>query len=158
MDNVTGGDVVPGGKQRWCKWAMQGAEPMLIYCWASVADAGPTVNQHWLNIPCLLWYHRRPIVGCISTGNETWAFAQFWCTTLVQHWVNAVTTSGAVDVNCIFLFIFWWHVQINRNDSINIIIISYAAHFELLSHYKKFLKYKCWTRQLCDNAAVSAVL
>ena len=22
--------------------------PMLIYCWASVVDGGPTLNQHWL--------------------------------------------------------------------------------------------------------------
>ena len=28
--------------------------PMLIYCWASVADAGPTLNQHWCKCPCLL--------------------------------------------------------------------------------------------------------
>ena len=25
---------------------------MLVYCWSSVADAGPTLNQHWFNILC----------------------------------------------------------------------------------------------------------
>ena len=25
------------------------AHPVLVYCWASVCDAGPTINQHWMN-------------------------------------------------------------------------------------------------------------
>ena len=28
----------------------QAIGPMLVYCWASVADGGPTINQHWENI------------------------------------------------------------------------------------------------------------
>ena len=28
-------------------------KPMLVYCWASVADAGPALNQHRLNVLCL---------------------------------------------------------------------------------------------------------
>ena len=28
-------------------------KPMLVWCWASVVDAGTTLNQHWLNIYCL---------------------------------------------------------------------------------------------------------
>ena len=28
--------------------------PVLIYCWSSVADGGPTLKQHWLNVPRLL--------------------------------------------------------------------------------------------------------
>ena len=30
------------------------AYSMLIWCWASVVDAGPTINQHWNNVTCLL--------------------------------------------------------------------------------------------------------
>ena len=26
--------------------------PMLIQCWASVADGGPILNQHWVNVLC----------------------------------------------------------------------------------------------------------
>ena len=29
-------------------------EPMLVYYWAIVCDAGPTLNQHLFNVPCLL--------------------------------------------------------------------------------------------------------
>ena len=29
-------------------------EPLLVQCWASVYDAGPTLNQQWLNVSCLL--------------------------------------------------------------------------------------------------------
>ena len=28
--------------------------PMLFYCWASVADAGSTIKQHWVNVSCFL--------------------------------------------------------------------------------------------------------
>ena len=28
----------------------QTIEPMLVYCGVSVADGGPTLNQHWGNI------------------------------------------------------------------------------------------------------------
>ena len=27
--------------------------PMLVHCWASVADAGPTMHQHWVSLSCL---------------------------------------------------------------------------------------------------------
>ena len=35
---------------------------MLIRCWASVTDAGPALNQHWVNVSCLLgnsFFHSR---------------------------------------------------------------------------------------------------
>ena len=31
----------------------QGIDPMLIYCWTTVFDAGPTLNQHWVDAFCL---------------------------------------------------------------------------------------------------------
>ena len=27
---------------------------MLVLCWASVADGGPELDQHWVNVMCLL--------------------------------------------------------------------------------------------------------
>ena len=32
--------------------------PRLVHCWASVYDAGPTFNQPWMNISCLLGVRR----------------------------------------------------------------------------------------------------
>ena len=29
---------------------------MLVYCWPSVYDAGPSLNQHWSNF-CVYWEH-----------------------------------------------------------------------------------------------------
>ena len=29
-------------------------EPVLVLCWASVADGGPELDQHWVNVSCLL--------------------------------------------------------------------------------------------------------
>ena len=33
-------------------------EPILAQCWVDVVDGGPTLNQHWFNVSCLLglWY------------------------------------------------------------------------------------------------------
>ena len=28
--------------------------PALVYCWATVVDDGPTANQRWANVSCLL--------------------------------------------------------------------------------------------------------
>ena len=33
-------------------------QPMLDWCWGSVADGGPTLTQHWLNVLCLLGLHK----------------------------------------------------------------------------------------------------
>ena len=27
----------------------RGVEPVLVWCWASVADDGPALDQHWVN-------------------------------------------------------------------------------------------------------------
>ena len=32
----------------------QDVEPMLIQCWVTVCDVGPTLNQHWVNVFCPL--------------------------------------------------------------------------------------------------------
>ena len=32
---------------------------MLVQCWPTVCDAGPTLNQHWFNASCLLGYFLR---------------------------------------------------------------------------------------------------
>ena len=35
------------------------ADTTLVQCWSIVCDAGPTLNQHWVNVPCLLAYYAR---------------------------------------------------------------------------------------------------
>ena len=43
-------------------------EPLLDQCWASVVDGGPTLNQQWLNVSCL--------VGCPSRNQPGATLAQ----------------------------------------------------------------------------------
>ena len=31
-------------------------DPMLVYCWPTICNAGPTVYRHWVNVSCLLGY------------------------------------------------------------------------------------------------------
>ena len=37
------------------------ADPMLVYCRASVADGGPTVNQHWVNRISVVSFRREMV-------------------------------------------------------------------------------------------------
>ena len=44
-------------------------DPVLFQCWASVADAGPTLKQHWVNVSCLLGSEHTGDWGCHWTLN-----------------------------------------------------------------------------------------
>ena len=39
-------------KLLWLTYVTRIFDPMLVYCWATVYDAGLTVNQHWINVSC----------------------------------------------------------------------------------------------------------
>ena len=32
-------------------------DPMLVYCWSTVYDAGPTLSQHWVDVLCFLGHY-----------------------------------------------------------------------------------------------------
>ena len=60
--HARGGICRGGGQVLWipdwmgvklCHQKTPNVELMLVYCWASVADAGSTLNRHWLNVLCL---------------------------------------------------------------------------------------------------------
>ena len=46
----------------------RGVKPVLIWCWASVADSGPELDQHWVNVSCLLGVLTGHIMFCTSPG------------------------------------------------------------------------------------------
>ena len=46
----------------------RGVEPVLVLCWASVADGGPELDQHWFNVLCLLGV----LTGHICVLHITW--------------------------------------------------------------------------------------
>ena len=48
----------------------RGVEPVLVLCWASVADSGPELDQHWVNVSCLLRVLRGHICVLHITGCE----------------------------------------------------------------------------------------
>ena len=57
---------------------------MLDQCWASVVDAGPTLDQHWIYVPCLLGaptsgaFRRHPKFIWIKTVDGIlWTSARF---------------------------------------------------------------------------------
>ena len=55
------------------------ADPMLVWCWASVIDSGPTSTHHWFYVLCFLGRGRDNIGGII---NPT------WCSRLVKDWID----------------------------------------------------------------------
>ena len=44
--------------------AKQYIDLILVQCWASVVDVGPTFKQHWVNVSCLLV----PLPGVLDVG------------------------------------------------------------------------------------------
>ena len=55
------------------------ADPMLVYCWASVEDAGPTLNQRWVNISC--WLNVAQTIYIYKLGLDPFLL-------LTQCWAN----------------------------------------------------------------------
>ena len=57
MDVVSHADGRAAGKALTIHHHSQRArdvDPMLVYCWATVVDGGPTISQHWVNVSHLL--------------------------------------------------------------------------------------------------------
>ena len=46
--------------------------PMLVWCWATVFDAGPTSNQHWVNVSCLIGNRFRLTLSVRILGGYGW--------------------------------------------------------------------------------------
>ena len=45
---------------------------MLVYCSASVADGGPTLNQRWFNVSCRQYLTKHPDFDLILTGKVSY--------------------------------------------------------------------------------------
>ena len=54
--NVRKGPKLKTPEKTFTSKCKQTCKPMLFWCWPIVHDAGPTSNQHWVTISCLLWY------------------------------------------------------------------------------------------------------
>ena len=51
---------IPNASTLPCSQQAQNINPMIIYCGASVVDAGPALNQHWVNVlSCVLGSHAK---------------------------------------------------------------------------------------------------
>ena len=84
-------------------------EPMLFYCWASVADNRPTLKQHWLNVSCLLGHNIKIIT------HDIFCFFPSKQDTLTQCCLNVGPLSATlaqhsnklyVNGSCLLGFIF----------------------------------------------------
>ena len=69
----------------------RGIDPMLVYCWLSVVDAGPTVNQHWTNASCSRgsWLAFNVTVSmsyCRARANSSNCLLFKWAVTAVCIW------------------------------------------------------------------------
>ena len=70
-------------------------DPMLVQCWSSVTDAGPTLSQHRVSASC--WLGGRVLVQC-------WASVAEGGPTKSQHWklfcYSVGPTSTTLAQNC----------------------------------------------------------
>ena len=61
-------------------------QPMLVQCWASVEDDGPTLYQHWLNVLCLLGIHII-LVFCLSSAELYFSIQMIYPSKGVHVWI-----------------------------------------------------------------------
>ena len=58
-----------------------------VYCWANVVDGGPTVNQRWANISCLLGHDKRLPMNMVHRNNVALRLAH-----RLRQWYNIKPT------------------------------------------------------------------
>ena len=100
-------------------------EQMLVECWPSVEDDGPTVNQHWFNVSCLLGFTIssttafQPMMFCCSDGQRRRRWANIK-TALAQRLFavkhSACDTHACVDM-CPDLAGALWHFKSDNYTS-----------------------------------------
>ena len=98
-------------------------DPMLVYCWPTVYDAGPTVNQRWANVSCFFGWLLRvaatyrtptrletrwqiktsPQPPPPTTAKQLLIYAVFNIRKMAQCWVNVGKTSRIL-AQCWFKF------------------------------------------------------
>ena len=66
----------------------------LFQCWSSVADAGPTINQHWIIVSCLLDR------ADIAAGHRS-----TWKRTAVTRWLLTLQVFKTFFFVCVFVYI-----------------------------------------------------
>ena len=80
------------GQRRWTMYIFPANtihQPVLVQCWASVADGEPRLDQYWIDASCLLGCDIFKIFSGYSTIHETWNWG--WpnggppSATLAQH-------------------------------------------------------------------------
>ena len=75
---------------------------MLIQCWASVADDGPTLYQHWMNVSCLLAKSRsRPHDLSIVSSNFVYDVVMTSFKNNYDNGLNSVSTEPRSLINTI---------------------------------------------------------
>ena len=86
-------------------------DPMLGYCWASVADDGPTLNQHWENI--LNLWNRCYVLTEILEKGIIFSQLKLWIASARRNkWQNQIiikaeTSGGNFDFNWSCTEWFW---------------------------------------------------
>ena len=70
--------------------------PMLVRCWPSVVDGGPTLNQPRVNVSCLQgrWRKRHRVPINHETLNRCLSNVVLASATLAQHWTSTASMSS----------------------------------------------------------------
>ena len=84
----------PSGKTNPLSQQTRDVNPVLAECWASVADAVPTFNQHRVDVSCLQGSQRY----VDSMLGQCWACSVDGRSSLIQHWGNIGLVHAERDV------------------------------------------------------------
>ena len=89
-------------------------DSILVWCWASFVDGGPTANQHWVNISCLPGVHW----SCISDNIKQVLF----------YGVNRLASK------------YWWALEMDVLGGLTI-MIPRPLFLYIATHISCFYKY-----------------
>ena len=62
--------------------------PLLVQCWTSVVDGGPTMDQHWFDVSCLLGSESETLTQCCFNVGPSFAARANFDPTLGQSLVS----------------------------------------------------------------------
>ena len=107
--------------------------PMLVQCRASVADADPTLNQHWMNTTCWVYIHKMTSrQGSMSVPSSRLPWEQTSSTSGEK--LSASLTDSSVCYSC---WLFGGRGCFNRSVEKDIVV--WNRHFTIPVSGKVYL-------------------
>ena len=93
-------------EEQWTQKTLRlSIEPLLVYCWPTVCDVGPTLSQHWIKEDCL--QGEVSAQTTLSLLSECWFNVGPPSATLAQQYTNNSKNSVSLEVDDRATVVWW---------------------------------------------------